>query len=99
VLAEAGFYELRVAGAQPLPIAVNPAAAESLLAALTVAQFRARIHRGLALANTQPRAAGPDRRDTRIAWWLLSLAIAALLGEALFGAWLARRRMTQQVAS
>ena len=96
VLAETGFYELRAADAPPLPIAVNPVAAEWLLEAMSEAQLRGRIHRGDAPADTSPRADAGERRDARIARWLLWLAIAALLAEALLGAWLARQRAAPQ---
>jgi hypothetical protein len=99
LLAETGFYELRVANEAPLPIAVNAASAESLLDALSVAQFETRLRRGDGRADAVVSSDAATWRDTRIANWLLWLAIAALLAEALTAAWLAHRRGPRQVAA
>ena len=95
LLEEPGFYELRAAHAVPLSVAVNTLAAESLLDALTVPQLLARLRRAPAIVDLAPPIDGAEQGDTRIARWLLWLAIAALLGEALLGAGLARQRVPQ----
>ena len=95
VLEEPGFYELRAAHAAPLAVAVNTLAAESLLDALTVPQFLARLRSTPAIVDPAALIEGAEQGDTRIARWLLWLAIAALLGEALLGAQLARQRAPQ----
>jgi hypothetical protein len=95
LLEEPGFYELRTADAAPLPVAVNTVAAESLLDALAIEQFIARLRSAPAVVNRAPLIDGAEQGDTRIARWLLWLAITALLGESLLGARLARQRMPQ----
>lgn len=98
LLNEVGFYELRVANAPPLPVAVNPVGAESLLDAFTAEQFLARVHRLDNSTSVATVTDGAQWRDERIAQWLLRLAVVALLAEAMLAAWLARHRAIPNTA-
>ena len=98
LLNEVGIYELRVPDAPPLPVSVNPVAVESLLEAFTEEEFLARVQRFDASRSQSGETDDGQWRDQRVAHWLLTLAVLALLAEASLAGWLARRREKQDSA-
>ena len=92
---EAGVYEVRSQGAPAEPIAVQLEIGESDLARATPAEVEA-IHPALVVAELNPdgesTAAAVQPRRGEIWRWLAIAALAFLVVESLFGAYIGRRR-------
>ena len=79
-----GLYEIhRTGGSMPLPVAVNVDRRESLLDAMSVDEFSARVERRAVGADAATRVRDGNAHATRsVAWWLLVLATMLLLLES-----------------